>query len=366
MTDRRRNSSSCCSSLGLLIGSWRRDRDQEDARWASTCRAASSSSTRASPRRSSPGHAGVAGPRGGHHARARRPARRLRARDPALGRATRSRSGCRTSRTPRARRSRSARSRSCTSTTGSRTSSGPTASPTRPTRRSPTGPSAHGLYDAVKRAVAAPGDPATRTTPTRRRSTTCSPTRHALARPGPRTTAPTCCAEQPGRRQPPGSQILVGAARDRGRQGRPAGQLPQERPLRPLLRPQRQPGAARAPTSRTPSRTSTTARAAAASRSSRSRSPGTGARSSRRSPGASPTAAAGRSAARAARRPTTSSTSRPCSTTRSSRARSSTTREPGRDRRPQRRADLGRLHDPERAGPRATCSRPARCRSSSS
>ena len=83
------------------------------------------------------GHAAVDRRRDRDDAQARRLARRLRAGDPARGRATRSPSGCPTCRTPSARASRSATRPGSSSTTGSRTSS-PTARPTPAATRSST------------------------------------------------------------------------------------------------------------------------------------------------------------------------------------------------------------------------------------
>ena len=133
MTDRRRNLFILLLVAGLLAGVGCRDlRHEADASWASTCRAASSSSTRPSR------------PRSSRRSRPRRSTARWTScasasttsaspspRSSASAR-TRSPSACRTSRRRRAPQ-QVGTPPSCSSTTGSRTSSGADGKPTRPT-----------------------------------------------------------------------------------------------------------------------------------------------------------------------------------------------------------------------------------------
>ena len=138
MTDRRRNLLDPAARrrpAGRVAGRHRRPSRRG---WASTSRAASSSSTRPSPRRSSPRSRGESIDRAIDIMRER--VDQLGVAEPEIqriGPATRSPSRCPASRTPTRRASRSARPPSSTSTTGRRTSSGRAASPRRPTRTSP-------------------------------------------------------------------------------------------------------------------------------------------------------------------------------------------------------------------------------------
>ena len=199
------------------------------------------------------GHARRDRPRDRHHAQARRPARRLRARDPAPGlRPDRRRAAGRQERR-RGRRRRSAPPPSCTSTTGSRTSSAPQTARPAPTNANVTGgPAGGGRAPARSRSTtpsAARRRARRRARPRRprRARTTSSTRRPSRCSPAPTRPRPTCAREAPEqarstRQAPPGREVVKvnqgtivvarRAADDKAAVG-------------PLLRPRGQPGAER-------------------------------------------------------------------------------------------------------------------------
>ena len=372
MTDRRRNGLSCCSSSGCLARVGRRDRDEEDAPRASTSRAASSSSTRASPRRSS-----RRSPRNRSTARSTScasastssasPSRRssARARDqisvglPDVKNAA-----------ARAAAGRQDRPAVLLRLGAERPRPGRQAGPDQPDARAATG-AGHAARSARADAVAATRRQTrpdcarrqrTERSRARRRSTTLFDrrTKHdVLAGPGGHASEPVLpsdgasraagiarpCAVKPGHGRRPGASS--------------ARQLPARTSPTTAGTSSTTTRRCRAPTSRTRSRTSTTAPAAPAQPIVTFNFTGHG-RDAVPERHASAIAHRGqqRRPARAVghRKSTSAALRGRCSTNELiTSAVRSTTREPGRHRRPQRRADLGRLHDHRGAGPRATC-----------
>ena len=247
------------------------------------------------------------------------------------------------------RRSRSARPRSSSSTTGRRTSSTRTARPTRPRSTAASSPS-----------------PASTTRSSARRSARSRCRRTARPRPASRFYAFDKVSKKPFNNGLPDESARGGARGPRATPRRRRAEVIEVQPgrARPARREARRDGAgprppsgssattpgSRARTSRTPSRTSTS-----------------GAATSRSSPSTSATRARRRSSRSRARSPSAA----PTTPTRSTRTRSELAplrdrarqrarldpvhqlpREPRRHRRLDRRPDLRRLHDHERAGPR--------------
>ncbi len=188
MTDRRRNIFVLLLVVGLLIGVARRRRGEADA-----------AGPRPQGRRLAdlPGQADEAvdgqqrrdQPHARHHARARRPARRRRAGDPALrpgpdrrlapGRQERRRGGA----------TRSARRRRCTSTTGRRTSSAPDCKPAPADANVTGGPSAGTGVGAL-------------TTTTRSRAPPSAPSATSRARRPPTGSSISSTQDEEGPRRP--------------------------------------------------------------------------------------------------------------------------------------------------------------------
>ena len=257
MTDRRRNLFILLLVLGLIAASRRGHRDEGDeARPRPAGRRLARLPGQADAA-AADGHAGVAGPRARHHARARRRARRRRAGDPALGRRPDRGRASPASRTPSAPPSRSARPPSCTSTTGSRTSSAETASRTRRELNGGTSADHRALQGGQARRPSATGG----STPTTRRKLTHRGTTRSTRSPSRSTTGPAADSKEAAL-----ADLDAGAGADAPRSSRcrraSSSSAPRSRrPPRP-----RTPTAggraattrrSSAPTSRTRSRTST-------------------------------------------------------------------------------------------------------------
>ena len=131
MSDRRRNIFVLLAVLGLIVASLAVIVDEADEARPRPPGRRPARLRGAADQAAADGHAGGARPRARHHARPRRLARRRRARAAALRREPDRRQPAGRRRTPSAPSARSARRPRCTSTTGSRTSSTRTARPTR-------------------------------------------------------------------------------------------------------------------------------------------------------------------------------------------------------------------------------------------